>query len=65
MPDDIWVTKVVRVDVEHWVALVGFESVSAVPAVGNGLVLSALDAAGVFSQRVNLQDVSVILVTLV
>lgn len=55
VPNDIWITEVVGVDVEHWVTLVGLESVSAVATVGNGLVLSALDTAGVFSERVDLQ----------
>lgn len=58
VPDDIWITEIVGVDVEHWVALVGLESVSAVATVGNGLILSALDTARIFSERIDLQIMS-------
>lgn len=61
VPNHIWITEVVGFDVEHWVAFVGLESVSAVATVGDGLILSALDTARIFSESVDLQEMSVTL----
>ena len=53
MPNDFGVSELGGVGRDNWVLGVGFESVSAVSAVSNGLLLQTLHASWVFGEGVD------------
>lgn len=60
MPDNIRISEVRAVDVEHGVSFVWFERVAIVVTGRDGLVLSALDATWVLSKSVDGDDAVVL-----
>lgn len=61
VPDDFGISELSGVGRDDWVVFVGFESVSIVPAVGDGLLLWSLHAAWVLCKRIDGYD-SVVLI---
>lgn len=60
MPNDFGVSELGGVGRDDWVLGVGLEGVSAISAVGDGLLLQTLYASWVFSKRVDCYDTVVL-----
>jgi len=61
MPDDFGVSELSGVGWDNWVLCVGFESVSAISAVSNSLLLQTLHASWVFGESVDRYDTVVLI----